>query len=362
MFRRKTLAGILIAAMVTGGAMSVAAQQGYPPLGQDNGAVTAALEAAAAETGLDSAEILAQLRDGLTLADIVTAEGGEVQVVIDAAVAALTERVDNAVENGLLADARADRLRENLESAVADAVNGEWRPGILRGRGMMRFGERRGDGGRGFDGLPGRHFDVNGLGLFGGRGGFVPGDFLNGPGIDAAAVLDALRSGSTVREAISAAGGDPQVALDAAIAEAEDRLAQAVENGRLSQEDADARLADIGARLTEWLDVSPLENRIALQIVPGALQLAAEQTGLTVAELRSELAGGATLGDVLAEHGVDEAAFVETLVERAAARLNVQVVDGRMTRQQADAALADIRARIEVRLNMSGGDMTNKAV
>lgn len=366
MFRRKLATGVLILATLTGGVMSVAAQQGPYPFGQGDGAIAAALDAAAAETGIDAADILAQLQDGATLADIVTEAGGDVQVVIDAAVGSLTARVDDAVEDGLMAEARADLLIDNLEAAVTEAVNGDWTPGVLRngprGRGPMNgrgFGNHDFGGRNSNRGMMGGVFGGNGFGMLGGQP-FA--GLLDDLGIDPQMLTEELRAGSTVAEAITAAGGDPQAAIDAALAATEERLAQTVENGRITQEDADTRLTDIEARLNDWLDVSPLENRVALQIVPGALRLAVEQTGMTPAELRAELADGATLGEVLAAQGVDEAAFVDTLVERAAARLNVQVVDGRMTQEQADAALADIRAQIEARLDMSNLDTDGDAV
>ena len=363
MFGRKIITGILVAATLTGGVLSVAAQQDEPVLGSDrDGAISAALEAASAETGLDNAAILAQLADGVTLAAIVEGEGGDVQVVIDAAVAAMTERVNGAVGDGLLAQARADLLLTNLEAAVTEAVNGEWTPGVLQGR-DGGFGGRPGRNGQGpmngEGGMRGR-FDGAVLNFLDGRSPLF-GGLLDELNIDRDTLIGELQAGSTVAEAITAAGGDPQAAVAAALAQVETRLAAAVENGRLTQEQADAHQAQAELRLTEMLDNSPLENRIVLQIIPSALELAVDETGLTRADLRQQIANGATLADILAEHEVDQAAFVDTLVERAAARLNVQVVDGKLTQEQADALLGDLRATIELRLT-TGATQAGDAV
>ena len=51
----------------------------------------------AQETGLQPAEILAQVQQGQTLADIIQANGGDVQSVIDQSVAQLTEDINKAV-------------------------------------------------------------------------------------------------------------------------------------------------------------------------------------------------------------------------------------------------------------------------
>ena len=353
MLGRKFITGIVLAATLAGGALSTAALENDPlTAASSGGAISAALEAASAETGLDSAEILAQLVGGTTLADIVTTAGGDPQAVIDAAVAAMTGQLNDAVENGLLTQARADRLLSNLEAAVAEAVNGEWTPGLMRGLGG--FGGRFGGIGHGpmnENGGWGRggRFDGHGPNFFGHHGPFI-GGLLEDLGIDQAALRDSLQAGSTVAEAISAAGGDPDAALAQALAALDERLATAVENGRLTQEEADTWRAEAEQRLAEWLDASPLENRLTLQLIPSAIDLAADETGLTRAELRRQIADGATLADILTGNGVDLTAFTDTLMARAEARVNVHVVDGDLTQGEADALLADMRQTIEQRL------------
>lgn len=369
---RKVITGLIIAVTVSGGVLTATAQQGGPWGGQGDSAVTSALLATAAETGLSTADILAQLHGGATLAGIVTEEGGDVQVVIDAALATLTERINSAVEDGLLTQARADVMLSNLEQVVTDAVNGDWVPGSLRwggamlsngrgqGQGSGGRGPGRGQGGLGYgqgsggNGMPGgRGFGPGdaGLGLFNGWGWSMGSGLLSELGVDTTIVRDELRAGSTVADAIIAAGGDPQTVLDSALAAAEARLAQAVANDWLTQTAADQHLALLQLRLNGLLETSPLENRLTRQIVPGALQLAADELGMTPRDVRAALADGTTLGELLDDNGVDQAAFVEALVARAAARLDVQVVDGYLTQAQADEVLAGIRAMIEARLN-----------
>lgn len=359
MLGRKLIIGLIVAATMTSGVVAVSAQQGGLLDGvRNDSAISAALDAAAAETGLTNSEIMAQLVGGTTLADIVTAEGGDVQIVIDAAVNAMTERVNEAVADGLLTQTRADRLLANLEESVAEAVNGDWTPGLMGNLGSFggRFG-RNGQGAMNDNGGWGRggRFDGSVLNFLSERGPFVNG-LLEDLGIARDALSESLRSGSTLAEAITAAGGDPETALTTVLAAVDERLAAAVENGRLTQTEADTLKVELELRLSEMMNASPLENRLALALIPNALDLASEQTGLTRAELRQEIAGGKSLGDVLIEHELDVTAFVDALMERAAARLNVHVTDGTMTQEQADALLTDLRSKVEERIATSGGD------
>ncbi len=73
--------------------------------------------------GLDAQELRTQLRDGATLAEIATAQGVEVQAVVDELVAELDERLTNAVENGRIDQAEADQKLVDAEARITDAVN-----------------------------------------------------------------------------------------------------------------------------------------------------------------------------------------------------------------------------------------------
>ncbi|TFV66970.1 UNVERIFIED_ORG: hypothetical protein E4P37_04410 [Bacillus sp. AZ43] len=63
---------------------------------------------------------------------------------------------------------------------------------------------------------------------------------------------EALRADDTSLADVAAAQGvDVDALVDALVAAADERIAQAVENGDLTQEQADERLADLEARITE---------------------------------------------------------------------------------------------------------------
>lgn len=92
------------------------------------GVVHEAIEAASEATGLSASDIYTQLADGVSLAEIVTENGGDPATVIEAAVAAANERIDLALAEGRITDERADEFRANVEEAVTNAVNGDFAP------------------------------------------------------------------------------------------------------------------------------------------------------------------------------------------------------------------------------------------
>jgi uncharacterized protein (DUF433 family) len=73
-------------------------------------------------------------------------------------------------------------------------------------------------------------------------------------GITVDTLRSELRAGDTVAEIAADQGVDVQTVIDSLAAEAESHLDLAVENGRLTQEEADAKLADMTERITDFVN------------------------------------------------------------------------------------------------------------
>ena len=118
-------------------------------------------------------------------------------------------------------------------------------------------------------------------------------------GLDADALLLALRDGATPAELIDANGGDVAATVAAMIAEAKAAL----------EERMDQRQTEISETLSEWLNGD--RRRRGKHRPP---QISAERllnaTGLDEATLRQSLNDGATLAGLIEANGGDVAAFV----------------------------------------------------
>jgi polyhydroxyalkanoate synthesis regulator phasin len=98
-----------------------------------------------------------------------------------------------------------------------------------------------------------------GFGPWSGRGPFAVGGSLleeaaDTIGIEVDDLLDAVRDGQTIAEVAEGEGVDPQTVIDAIVAQARERLDEAVADGRIDQEDADEHLADLDERITEFVN------------------------------------------------------------------------------------------------------------
>ncbi len=70
-------------------------------------------------------------------------------------------------------------------------------------------------------------------------------------GIDASDLRAALQGGATIAQVAEDHGVDPQDVIDALVADVQTHLASEVDEGNLTQDQADQRLADATARITD---------------------------------------------------------------------------------------------------------------
>jgi uncharacterized protein YidB (DUF937 family) len=104
-----------------------------------------ALETLGEILGLTTDEIKEGFAAGQSIADMATAQGVDVDSVVDQLVAEAMERVDAAVEAGKIDAERAAEISEGLEEKISDRVNAD--PSERPGRGERRGprGPRGGD-------------------------------------------------------------------------------------------------------------------------------------------------------------------------------------------------------------------------
>jgi hypothetical protein len=165
--------------------------------------------------------------------------------------------------------------------------------------------------------------------------------------LNRAEVRRALRSGSTLADLITANGGDVNVVTADAIAILTAQVERALANGRITQAQADALIADIEQRVTDAIngEVEPggrLRDRATIRLPLDRMALieaAMDATGLTRGQIWGQLIDGATLGSIIAGNGGDVDAVIASVTENAALRLEAAVADGRITQARADQLL-----------------------
>ncbi len=168
--------------------------------------------------------------------------------------AAVVQQVDEG-DTTTPPDAPADmgtHLRDTLQALVDDGtITPEQADAVATY--LVENRPERGPGGPGeFGDGPGSGGRHGGPGMFGrGVASEALTDLL---GIDAQDLHQQLHDGATLAEIATAQGVDPQDVVDELVGEVEERVNNAVENGRIDQATADEKLADVEARITDMVD------------------------------------------------------------------------------------------------------------
>ena len=137
-------------------AVASALEDARPERGHHGVSHHLALTTVAEALGVTEEELRTALADGRTVADVATEQGVDVQVVVDAIVAEVRERVDERVAGGDLTRERADEVLAGAEERATALVNGDGpaRRGGHRGRLHGRHGHHRHHGPGGADDVP----------------------------------------------------------------------------------------------------------------------------------------------------------------------------------------------------------------
>jgi uncharacterized protein (DUF433 family) len=171
------------------------------------------LDAAAKAIGISTDDLLAQLKNGKTIADVAKAKGVSVQKVIDAMVAAAKTEFD-----------------ANIEKMITDRVNGTFeRPDAPGGPG----GPHRG---------------------FGFRGGFGLDAAAKAIGVSTDDLLAQLKNGKTIADVAKAKGVSSQKVIDAMVAAAKTEFDAQVKAGRLTAQQAARIEANLTSMITDQVN------------------------------------------------------------------------------------------------------------
>jgi hypothetical protein len=172
-------------------------------------------------TGLTRDELRTAVQNGSTVADLITANGGDVNSVIAELVAEATTHINEGVAEGRFTQEQADERLADLEEHITERLNGTFeRP------------EGKGEGRNGRDNTI----------------------IQDATGLTRDELRTAVQNGSTVADLIIANGGDVDSVIAELVAEATTHINEQVAEGRFTQEQADERIADLEEHITDRLN------------------------------------------------------------------------------------------------------------
>jgi transposase-like protein len=175
-------------------------------------------------------------------------------------------------------------------------------------------------------------------------------------GIEPSELLTETRDGATIAEVAQAHGVEPSTVVDAIVADQRARLDRAVQDGLLTQEEADERAAALEEHVTDFVsgdvdlpfldgprgDGPPLGHPGMWGFADGPVAVAADAIGIRPAALLAELRDGSTIADVARAHDVAVSVVVDAVASALQERLDAAVDAGWITQEEADERAADL--------------------
>ena len=180
------------------------------------------------DLGLDPADVREGFANGQTLGDTAEANGISANTVVDAIVASMTERLNQAVADGKITAEEAAEKAAGIPDKATEIVN------TVPDRKDDREDKDRGH-----------------------RKGAFLGEVLLDLGLDPADVREGFANGQTLGDTAEANGISANTVVDAIVASMTERLNQAVADGKITAEEAAEKAAGIPDKATEIVNTVP---------------------------------------------------------------------------------------------------------
>lgn len=176
-------------------------------------------------------------------------------------------------------------------------------------------------------------------------------------GISEADLVAELQAGKSIADVASAKGVDLDTVIDALYADLKAHIDAHVAEGKLTQEQADARLADAKTRITTLVNTAgPLRGKgmggkgghMGHRGAPKfATDDLAKVLGLSLEELNTELQAGKTLAQIAESKNVSIDKVKDQLLADFTAKEQAEVAEGKHTQEEVDAKIAEFTTRLD---------------
>jgi len=154
--------------------------------------------------------------------------------------------------------------------------------------------------------------------------------------LDAAALQEELKAGKTLAAVAEAQGVEEDDVIALLVKQQADKLAEAVEAGKLTQEQADKLSENAADRVKKQLESADQDRGHGKGFGFGKNEDLLALLKLDEAKLQEELKAGKTLAEVAEAQGVSEDEVVALLVKQHEEKLAEEVKAGKVTQEEAD--------------------------
>ncbi|MBE7520229.1 MAG: hypothetical protein HS107_13405 [Thermoflexaceae bacterium] len=184
---------------------------------------------------------------------------------------------------------------------------------------------------------------------------------VDASGLSADVFKQGLKEGKSVNQVLAENNVDSAAVQQQLLSDLDARLAQAVADGKLTEEQAakiagraPQALASLMERVPQPRDGDNGGRPHRGAIIRNALQTAAQTIGIDVQELKDGLKAGKTVAEIASENGSSGDAVIAALVGQANAAIDQAVADGKLDAEKAESAKTKAAERITKFVNEGG--------
>ncbi|NJP07310.1 MAG: hypothetical protein HC837_17660 [Chloroflexaceae bacterium] len=175
--------------------------------------------------------------------------------------------------------------------------------------------------------------------------------------IEVSDVVDGLLADKSLAQIAAEHGKTDQELIDAMVAKARERLDEAVANGRITQERADTMLERMENRAADLIQHTDLGDRLMQGVERmarmGLTHATANVTGLELRTVHTRIQNGESPADIAVAEGHTDDEVVQTLLTNAGERLDLAMVNGVITENEADTMLKLLTQAAEEQVNQT---------
>ena len=292
------------------------------------------VQVVAQEFGLEVTDVVAQLQEGSILAQMIEANGGTVEQIVDTFLQGPREKLQQAVDSERITQEQMDRLEEQITHLISSPVP----PGLLDNQRHPRH--------RGISPVRQLRHLVQ----------VVAQEF----GLEATDVVAQLQEGNTLAQIIEANGGTVEQIVDTFLQGSREKLQQAVDADRITQEQMDQMLVRLEEQITHLINnpIPPglLDHPRHRGISPvrqfrHLVQVVAQEFGLEATDVVAQLQEGSTLAQIIEASGGTVEQIVDTFLQGPRGKLQQAVDSERITQEQMDRLLDRLEEQITRLIN-----------
>lgn len=178
-------------------------------------------------------------------------------------------------------------------------------------------------------------------------------------GISAQQLRSDLAGGQTLSQIASADGSSASQLEQTILGVVQSRLEQALGAGKLTSQQEQALLTRAGTLVDRLVTVThPVAHLERLRIRLRVVRFVARYVGITPGQLRSQIAGGSSLSQIVSSSGKSASGLEQALLTAARTRLDAAVGAGKISPAREQALLTRLSQRLDQLLGQSSSTTT----